>query len=40
VLDSKLTLSVPEAGRLKQDDGSEKYVDAIIFYKKFDTPQQ
>lgn len=26
---------VPKAGRLKQDDGSEKYVDAHVIYKSF-----
>ena len=30
---------IPRAGRLRKADGSgEEYVDAWVFYKKFDTP--
>lgn len=30
---------IPRAGRLKKTDGSgEEYVDAIVFYKRFDAP--
>ena len=30
---------IPRAGRLKKADGSgEEFVDAWVFYKKFDTP--
>ncbi|KAL4243321.1 Mitochondrial N-acetyltransferase [Abortiporus biennis] len=32
---------IPRAGRLKKADGSgEEYVDAIVFYKRFDTPEE
>ena len=30
---------IPRAGRLRKADGSgEEFVDAWVFYKKFDTP--